>query len=222
MLKLVGLRALIAGLPPKPKARTHPSPGCAPRCSGLPRSWRWWKAPPACWRPERLARCAGVTPPGVLGAIDFALDLDLPPMVRRCSTSPPARLALASRAAGLDAPVAGVSTAIDDAAALHADMRAGARAGLRRQAVHPPGADRPPVHAAWAPTDAQRAQAQRIVDAAAARWRRGVVQVDGRMVDRPVLVRRTALLLPRKPLSRAGPMPSLWGSPRLQGSRPLG
>ena len=101
-------------------------------------------------------------------------------------------LVLASRLAGLDAPVDGVSTAIDDVAALDADTRRARRLGFgAKLCIHPRQVAA--VHAAFAPTADELAWAERVVAAAAASSG-GAVGVDGRMVDRPVLLRAQALL----------------------------
>jgi citrate lyase subunit beta/citryl-CoA lyase len=104
-------------------------------------------------------------------------------------------LVLASRLAGLEAPVDGVSTAIDDAGALDADTRRARRLGFgAKLCIHPRQVA--VVHAAFAPSPAELAWAERVVAASAASAG-GAVAVDGRMVDRPVLLRALALLAHR-------------------------
>ncbi len=142
---------------------------------------------------DRLREIAGA--PGVqrlvFGSIDLQLDLgiegdgDALLMFR-------SQLVLASRLAGLEAPVDGVSTAIDDVAALDADTRRARRLGFgAKLCIHPRQVAA--VHAAFAPSADERAWAERVV-AAAAGAGGGAVAVDGRMVDRPVLLRARALL----------------------------
>lgn len=139
---------------------------------------------------ESLAAAAGLDRLA-FGAIDFALDMNLgddSPLLDMAA----ARIALASRAAGLDAPVASISTAIDDAAALQADVAQARRLGFgAKLCIHPRQVAA--VHAAFAPTDDEVAWAQRIVDAAGAAAG-AAVKVDGHMVDRPVLLRAQQLL----------------------------
>jgi len=108
------------------------------------------------------------------------------------------QLVLASRLAGLDAPVDGVTTAIDDAAAIEADTRRARRLGFgAKLCIHP--RQLAAVHAAFAPSAGELAWAERVVAAAeSATATAGAVAVDGRMVDRPVLLRARALLA-RKP-----------------------
>lgn len=127
----------------------------------------------------------------VFGTIDFALDLDLSgdPIGFDHAAS---RLALASRAAGIAAPVAGVTAAIDDEAALRADVsRARAHGFAAKLCIHPRQVAW--VHDALAPGPDELAWAQRIVAAAAAAGG-AALRLDGRMVDKPVLLRAQRLL----------------------------
>jgi citrate lyase subunit beta/citryl-CoA lyase len=144
---------------------------------------------------EALA-CAPGVQRLVFGTVDFALDMDL-------SGDPvgfdfaAARLALASRAAGISAPVAGVTVAIDDEALLRAELaRARAHGFGAKLCIHPRQVAM--VHAALAPSDAELAWARRVIDAAA-HAAGAAVQVDGRMVDKPVLLRAQALLARGQP-----------------------
>jgi citrate lyase subunit beta/citryl-CoA lyase len=126
----------------------------------------------------------------VFGTIDFALDLDLSgdPIGLDHAAS---RLALASRAAGLAPPVAGVTPEIDDEARLLADLaRARAHGFGAKLCIHPKQVAA--VHAALQPSAAELDWARRVI--AAAEGTQGAVQVDGRMVDRPVLQRAHILL----------------------------
>jgi citrate lyase subunit beta/citryl-CoA lyase len=121
------------------------------------------------------------------GAIDFALDLgirddDLALLRFR------SELVLVSRLAGLAAPIDGVSTALDDAAALRRDTLRGRDLGFgAKLCIHPK--QLAIVHACYRPTADEIAWAKRVVDAAAAAAG-AAVAVDGKMVDRPVI--RTA------------------------------
>jgi len=132
--------------------------------------------------------------PGVLrlvfGTIDFALDLDLPgdPVGLDYAAS---RLALASRAAGIASPVAGVTAEITDDVRLLADLaRARAHGFGAKLCIHPRQVA--VLHAALLPTTAELEWARRVVTAT--EGNPAAVQVDGRMVDRPVLQRARALL----------------------------
>jgi citrate lyase subunit beta/citryl-CoA lyase len=142
---------------------------------------------------ESLAAAPGVQRL-VFGTIDFALDLDLSgdlaPTVGLDAAA--SRLAWASRAAGIASPVAGVTTALDDEALLLGDLaRARAHGFAAKLCIHPKQIA--PIHAALAPSAADLAWAERVM--AAARAAGGAaVQLDGRMVDRPVIERARRLL----------------------------
>ncbi len=141
-----------------------------------------------------LAAQAIAATPGVarlaFGSIDYALDLDLP------SDSPAldmaaVHLALASRAANLPAPVAGVTVAID-AAAVTADMAHAQRLGFAAKlCIHP--SQVAAVRAALTPSAADLAWAAR-VQAAYSANPTGALQLDGQMIDRPVLLKAQRLL----------------------------
>jgi citrate lyase subunit beta / citryl-CoA lyase len=139
---------------------------------------------------EALAAAPGVQRL-VFGTIDFALDLDLPgdPVGLDHAAS---HLALASRAAGIAPPVAGVTTAIDDEALLLADLaRARAHGFAAKLCIHPKQVA--PIHAALAPSAAERLWAERVLAAAAAAGG-AAVQLDGRMVDKPIIERARRLV----------------------------
>lgn len=138
---------------------------------------------------EALASAGGVQRL-VFGTIDYALDLGL--SGDPIGLDPAAnRLALASRVAGIAAPVAGVTPDIGDAAPLLADLqRARAHGFTAKLCIHPQQVA--PVHEALRPSAAEIDWAQRVI--AASQGAAGALQVDGRMVDKPVLQRAHALL----------------------------
>lgn len=125
------------------------------------------------------------------GSIDYALDLGgLDPADHEALRHARSTLVWASRCAELPPPVDGVTPAIDDEAALAADSAEARRLGFAaRLCIHPRQVAA--VHAALAPTAEERAWAERVVAAAG---EGGAVQLDGRMVDRPVLLRAQRLL----------------------------
>jgi citrate lyase subunit beta/citryl-CoA lyase len=138
---------------------------------------------------EALAAAPGVERLA-FGTLDFAVDLDLSgdPIGFDYAAS---RIALASRVAGIAAPVAGVTAALDDEAQLLADLaRARAHGFGGKLCIHPRQVQ--PIHRALQPTDAELDWARRVVAAAEAST--GAVQVDGRMVDQAVFKRAHALL----------------------------
>lgn len=138
---------------------------------------------------EALATTAGVQRL-VFGTIDLALDLDLSgdPVGFDYTAS---RIALASRAAGLAAPVAGVTPEIDDVPRLRADLtRSRAHGFGAKLCIHPKQVAE--VQALLRPSATELDWAQRVL--AAAESNLGAVQVDGRMVDRPVLQQAQRIL----------------------------
>lgn len=95
-------------------------------------------------------------------------------------------LVVASRRAGLAAPVDGVTVATTDEAAIIRDTSRSRRHGFSgKLCIHP--AQVAPIHAALAPSDRERDWASRILDAEAAAGG-GAFSVDGKMVDAPVLL----------------------------------
>jgi citrate lyase subunit beta/citryl-CoA lyase len=124
------------------------------------------------------------------GTLDYALDLGLTDDPRGL-LYPASRIALASRAAGLPAPIAGITAAFNDDNALRDDVEMARACGFgAKLCIHPRQVK--PVHAMLAPSPEQRDWAARVL--AAAQSGAGAVQVDGKMVDRPVLLRAHAIL----------------------------
>lgn len=137
--------------------------------------------------------CAAGTLRLGLGHIDLQADLGM-----RCGPDEaelaPVRLALvvASRRAGLPAPVDGVTTATQDAEVLTADAQRSRRFGFgAKLCIHPAQVTR--VHRALAPTEAECAWAERVL-AAEVQAQGGAFSVDGKMVDPPVLLLARSLL----------------------------
>jgi citrate lyase subunit beta / citryl-CoA lyase len=88
--------------------------------------------------------------------------------------------------------VAGVTTAIDDETLLLADLtRARAHGFAAKLCIHPKQIA--PIHSALAPSAAELAWAERVLAAAAAADG-AAVQLDGRMVDKPVIERARRLV----------------------------
>jgi citrate lyase subunit beta/citryl-CoA lyase len=124
------------------------------------------------------------------GTLDYGVDLDLSGDERGL-VCPSARIALASRCAGLAPPVAGVTPAIDDDERLLADLAFARAFGFgAKLCIHPKQVA--VIRKAMLPTAAEVDWARRVL--AAAEGAHGAVQVDGRMVDRPVLLKARAIL----------------------------
>jgi len=120
------------------------------------------------------------------GNLDFQADLGL-----ACDADEaelvPVRLALvlASRRAGLAAPIDGVTPDWRDTARLANDTARARRGGFgAKLCIHPDQVA--PVHAALGPSPDELAWARRVLDATHAAGG-GVVSLDGRMVDAPVV-----------------------------------
>lgn len=120
------------------------------------------------------------------GNLDFQADLGL-----ACDADEaelvPVRLALrmASRRAGLPAPIDGVTADWHYTARLAADTARARRAGFgAKLCIHPDQVA--PVHAALGPVADELAWARRVVEAVRASGG-GVVSLDGKMVDAPVV-----------------------------------
>ena len=134
-------------------------------------------------RASRLQRIA-------FGTLDYALDLDLTGDERGL-LYPTCRIALASRAAGIASPIAGVTPDIGDESKLSADLAFARACGFgAKLCIHPKQVDA--VHAAMRPTEAEVAWARRV--AATVESGAGVIQLDGKMVDRPVIAKAMRIL----------------------------
>lgn len=132
----------------------------------------------------------------VFGTLDYALDLDLdiadgPEGLAHAASV----LSIASRIAGLAPPVAGVTPQLDDEQRLLADLAWSRRHGFgAKLCIHPRQVA--PIHAALAPSAQAVDWARRVLAAEAASP--GVAQLDGRMIDRPVVLQA------QRTLQRAG------------------
>jgi citrate lyase subunit beta/citryl-CoA lyase len=133
--------------------------------------------------------------PGVdrlmFGHIDFSVDLGIEGDERELDYFR-SQLVLASRLAGIAAPVDGVTTALDDEVVLRAETLRGKRFGFGgKLCIHPK--QLAAVHASYLPSDADVAWATRVLDAAAAA-NGAAVAVDGKMVDLPVMIKAERIL----------------------------
>jgi citrate lyase subunit beta/citryl-CoA lyase len=124
------------------------------------------------------------------GTLDYALELDLSGD-ERGFLYPACRIALASRAAGMASPIAGVTPEIGDEQSLLADLNFARACGFgAKLCIHPKQVEA--IHAAMRPSEAEIAWAKRV--ALAAETGSGAIQVDGKMVDRPVIVKAQRIL----------------------------
>jgi citrate lyase subunit beta/citryl-CoA lyase len=133
---------------------------------------------------ERVLRLA-------FGTLDYAVDLDLSGDERGLAYAA-SRIAVASKCAGLAPPLAGVTLALDDEAQLAADVAFARACGFgAKLCIHPRQVEA--VRRLFAPTSDEIDWAARVV-AAAAESHAGAFALDGKMVDRPVLLKAQAIL----------------------------
>jgi citrate lyase subunit beta/citryl-CoA lyase len=101
-------------------------------------------------------------------------------------------LVLESRFAGLPPPLDGISTEINDQDVVRADAARARRLGFGgKLCIHPRQVGT--VNAAFTPSDEEVAWAKRVL-AASTDSGQGVTSVDGKMVDRPVVLRAQSIL----------------------------
>lgn len=127
----------------------------------------------------------------LFGTIDFQVDLGT-----QCEdvelNSFRAQITLASVLAGIGSPIDGVTTALDDFAAIEAAGKMAKRFGFGgKLCIHPRQVA--PVHEAFKPTDEECEWARRVLVAAQVS-KGGVTVLDGAMIDLPVIIKAKAIL----------------------------
>ncbi|MFT4100544.1 MAG: CoA ester lyase [Burkholderiaceae bacterium] len=138
---------------------------------------------------EAVARAPGVQRLA-FGTLDYALDVGLSGD-ERGFIEPSTRIALASRVAGIAPPVAGVTPDIQDERRLLDELAFARAFGFTSKlCIHPKQVA--PIHTALAPSAADVEWARRVL--AAVEGSSGAVQLDGKMIDRPVLLKAQAIL----------------------------
>jgi len=129
----------------------------------------------------------------VVGHVDFLADTGI-------SCSPDQReldtlrfeVAMCTRAGQLAPAVDGVTVAVDDEAAIRTDTERAIRFGMGgKLCIHPKQV--PVVHASLRPSEREQAWAQRVVAAMTAS-QGSAVQLDGKMIDLPVVLQAQRLL----------------------------
>ena len=127
----------------------------------------------------------------IFGSIDFCVDMGIEGDDRELDYFR-SQIVLASRLAELAPPVDGVTTSIEDVGILEADALRGKRFGFgAKLCIHPKQVAT--VNAAYRPSVDELAWARRVIEAAGSAGG-AAIQVDGRMVDKPVLIRAERLL----------------------------
>ena len=132
-------------------------------------------------RVERLA----------FGSIDFQLDTDISGEQEGLLYAR-SRLVLASRVASVLPPVDGVTMALNDLTRLREDVACARRLGFGgKLCIHPRQVEM--INQGFAPTEAERAWARRVLSEAQATGA-GALQLDGELIDRPVIERARSIL----------------------------
>lgn len=138
-----------------------------------------------------------------LGSEDFATSLGISPD-RDLLVGPKMRCVIAARAAGIvPLGLAGSIAGYQDEAAFSALAKESRRMGFAgASAIHP--SQVPILNAAFSPTEAEIEQASKIVSAYAASTAQGIgaIEVDGKMVDEPIVERARATLRLHERLAR--------------------
>lgn len=127
----------------------------------------------------------------MFGTLDFIAEMGMPddgePLNHYRS-----QLALISRVAGIEAPVDGVTPDIHDLARIERDALNGKRLGFgAKLCIHPKQIEA--VHRCYRPSEQELAWAMRVADAAS-KADAGAITVDGKMVDRPVMLRAQRII----------------------------
>ena len=142
---------------------------------------------------DQLRAIASV--PGVqrlaFGAIDFQLDMNMragfDELIHFRS-----QLVLTSRLAGIAQPIDSPSVAIEDVAEVERDAQAARRLGFgAKLCIHPRQLDA--VNRSFQPTEAELVWARQVLAIAAASGG-AAVALDGKMIDKPVILRAQAIL----------------------------
>ena len=141
-----------------------------------------------------LARSPGVVRL-MFGSLDLQVDLGVSEVAGDELLYFRSQVVLASRLAGIAAPVEGVTTVLDDATRIESDTRRGRALGFRgKLCIHPKQVAH--VHRGFAWSEGERAWAQRVLDAVASS-KGAAVAVDGKMVDMPVIRQATEIVQSR-------------------------
>jgi citrate lyase subunit beta/citryl-CoA lyase len=132
-------------------------------------------------RVERLA----------FGSVDFQLDTAITGEQEELLYAR-SRLVLASRVASILPPVDGVTMVLEDLTRLREDVARARRLGFGgKLCIHPRQVEL--INRGFAPTDAERAWARRVLSAAEATGA-GALQLEGELIDRPVIERAKTIL----------------------------
>lgn len=125
------------------------------------------------------------------GSLDYMVDLDLPGEGQAVDFAA-IQIAVASRAAGIAAPVAGVTPALDADRVVH-DMQHARSLGFgAKMCIHPMQVQA--VRLALTPSPDDAVWARRVMEAWTEGQGGGAIQLDGKMVDKPVVLKAQRIL----------------------------
>ncbi|WP_245182017.1 HpcH/HpaI aldolase/citrate lyase family protein [Sinorhizobium mexicanum] len=143
------------------------------------------------WNAGEIARAAG-TARIAFGSVDLEAETGIA-QDHEAMLHARSRLVLASAMSHKVAPIDGVTLKVDDAEALQADIRHARKLGFRgKLCIHPRQVSE--VNRLFLPGEAEIAWARRVLAAAESAGHKGAFQLDGALIDRPVIDRATAIL----------------------------
>jgi citrate lyase subunit beta/citryl-CoA lyase len=152
------------------------------------------------WNAHAIA-CAALVQRLMFGSIDFQVDTGITGEDEELLYFR-SQLVLVSRVAGIAPPVDGVTTALDDPERLRAETLRARRLGFgAKLCIHPKQVET--VNACFAPSQEEVDWATRVMQAAG-NAQGAAVAVDGKMVDKPVLLRAQAILAQARPALSSG------------------
>ena len=139
--------------------------------------------------------CKIAATPGIarmaFGIIDYAAELGVDPSFTEAMSFARSSLVVASAAAQIPAPIDGVTTNFKSPNVVKAETTAGRRLGFTgKLCIHPNQIE--PVHEAFMPSESEVEWAHGVLEAST---RATATQLDGEMIDRPVVLRARRILL---------------------------
>jgi len=142
------------------------------------------------WNARAVAETPGVERLA-FGSIDLQLDAGITGEGEELLYAR-SRTVLASRVAGILPPLDGVTVALDDPVQLETDVDRARRLGFGGKiCIHPKQVE--PVNRGFSPSKEEIAWAERVIQAAETTTS-GAIQIDGELIDRPVIERAKAVL----------------------------
>jgi citrate lyase subunit beta/citryl-CoA lyase len=188
-LAMVGMPGVLGVVLPKAE---HPEQVAqvAARLSGAAQVLPLLETALGVWNARALAQAPRVERLA-FGAVDFQLDTGINGEQEELLYAR-SRLVLASRIAGLVPPIDGVTMVLDDLTRLREDVARAHRLGFgSKLCIHPRQVET--INQGFAPTDAERAWARRVLEAVEAAGA-GALRLDGELIDRPVIARARSIL----------------------------